>query len=156
MQTPEQTIKAFYNAFIQKDGEAMGACYHPNIIFEDPAFGRLEGEEAKAMWMMLCANGKDLQINFSDIKTTQQSGSAKWEAHYTFSQTGRHVHNRIQAAFKFQDGLIIRHTDQFNLHKWASQAFGFKGWLLGNTGFFRRKLQSRTQKMLDNYRLKQS
>ena len=28
----------------------MISCYHDNIIFSDPAFGELKGDDAKAMW----------------------------------------------------------------------------------------------------------
>ena len=35
----KSTIEKFYTAFTNNDAEAMVACYHDNIIFEDPAFG---------------------------------------------------------------------------------------------------------------------
>ncbi len=40
-------------------------------------------------------------------------GSARWEAVYPFSETGRIVHNRIRAEFRFRDGKIIEHRDHF-------------------------------------------
>jgi len=44
--------------------------------------------------------------------------------------------------------LIIKHTDDFNLHNWAKQALGFKGLLLGKTNFFKKKLHQTTGKLL--------
>ncbi|KAA1247763.1 nuclear transport factor 2 family protein [Aquimarina sp. RZ0] len=129
----------------------MISCYHDDILFEDPAFGILKGDRAKKMWKMLCKNAKDFKVEFSNIKANDQSGSAHWEAWYIFSQTRRSVHNRIDAQFEFKDGKIIKHTDHFNLHRWASQAIGFKGKLLGGTNFFKKKLQQQTNKLLDKF-----
>ena len=42
---------------------------------------------------------------------------------------------------KLKDGKIIEHSDAFKLSKWAAQALGFKGELLGWTGFMKRKIQ---------------
>lgn len=142
-------ISDFYKAFHQLDANKMTSCYHKDVVFEDPAFGVLEGKKASAMWHMLCESqkGKDFTVEASNIT----ENSAHWEAFYTFSKTGRKVHNKIDATFKFKDGLIIKHTDHFNLHTWAKQAIGFKGWLLGGTGFFKKKLQSQTNRLLNKY-----
>ena len=132
----------------------MAACYHEAIVFEDPAFGKLNGEDAGLMWKMLCENGKDLRLEFSKVEANETSGSAHWEAWYTFSKTGRKVHNKIDATFEFKDGKIIKHTDDFNLHRWAKQALGWKGWLLGGTGFFKKKLRGQTKYTLEKYKQK--
>ncbi len=145
------TIEKFYTAFAQKDWETMQSCYHDEVTFEDPAFGQLHGEKAKKMWRMLCEQGKDLRIEFSAIEENETSGKAHWEAWYTFSLTKRKIHNKIDASFELKDGLIIRHTDTFNLHEWAKQAFGFKGWLLGGTSFFKKKFQQQARKSLEKY-----
>jgi hypothetical protein len=41
------------------------------------------------------------------------------------------VHNSIDARFELRDGKIVKHTDSFDLRRWASQALGMKGKLLG-------------------------
>lgn len=150
----EDLIKTFYTAFQQQDHEAMNACYHDDIVFHDPGFGELHGEDAKAMWTMLCKKAQDFSLEFSDVKVNGDKGSAHWEAKYTFSQTGRSVHNIIDAQFEFKDGKIIKHNDHFNLHRWAGQALGFKGKLLGGTKFFQKKLQAQTNGMLRKFRQK--
>jgi len=144
-------VETFYTAFQKKDADMMVSCYHENVIFRDPAFGELHGEEAKAMWRMLCQNATDLNIGFSDIRASLRKGNALWEASYTFSKTGRKVHNTVAAEFEFSDYKIIRHTDVFNLHKWAAQALGWKGRLLGGTAFFEKQMQRQTGKMLAAY-----
>ena len=100
---------------------------------------------------MLCENGKDLKVIYSDISYDQNNGKAHWEATYLFSQTGKTVHNKIDAKFEFKDGLIIKHTDDFDLHKWAKQALGFKGALLGGTNFFKKKLNKQTTHLLGKF-----
>lgn len=147
----EELISKFYTAFQSLDSETMSDCYNDDIEFTDPAFGTIKGKRAKAMWKMLCQNSKDLKVEFSNIFVDEQNGSAHWEATYTFSRTGRKVVNSIDAKFEFKSGKISKHIDHFNLHKWASQAMGFKGWLLGGTSFFKKKLQEQANHSLDKY-----
>ncbi|MNG34668.1 hypothetical protein D3C84_1212160 [compost metagenome] len=54
-------------------------------------------------------------------------------ATYLFSQTGNTVVNHIQANFRFEGGKIVEHRDSFDLWRWARQALGTKGLLLGWT-----------------------
>lgn len=147
----KEVIEKFYTSFAAKDPETMITCYHKDIHFEDPAFGVLKGEQVGNMWRMLCASQKDKEfiITSSDITYNQEKGTAHWEAKYNFSKTGRKVHNKIDATFEFKDGKIIKHVDTFNLRKWAGQALGFKGALIGGTNFFKNKLQVQTKKALD-------
>jgi hypothetical protein len=39
------------------------------------------------------------------------------------------VVNEIHSQFHFKDGLIIKQNRNFDIWKWAKQAFGFKGLL---------------------------
>ena len=144
-------IQKFYTAFAKKDWQTMQSCYHIDVVFEDPAFGQLNGNDARKMWKMLCEQGKDLQLAYRDISCDETSGKAHWEAHYTFSKTGRKVHNIVDATFELKDGLIIKHTDKFNLHKWAGQALGLSGKILGGTNFFKKKLHEQTGATLKRY-----
>ena len=147
-------IEKFYSAFANCDVETMTSCYHEDIEFEDPAFGKLRGVRACNMWRMLCAaqqGKKDFRVEVSNIKADDQKGTAHWEAHYTFSQTGRKVYNKIDATFEFKDGKIIKHVDRFNLHKWSNQALGLKGTILGWTSFFKKKLRLQTAKSLARF-----
>lgn len=123
-------LTRFYAAFQQRDASGMAACYHPDVHFQDPAFD-LHGARAGAMWHMLCARGHDLRLTVSNVQADDQTGSAHWEADYTFSQTKRLVHNEIDAAFTFEDGLIRTHRDAFDFWTWSRQALGAPGLLLG-------------------------
>lgn len=131
MHAHEEIVRRFYAAFAARDAEAMARCYHPDVSFSDPAFPMLRGEEATAMWAMLLARGKDLQLTLVDAAGDDAGARATWEARYTFSQTGRPVVNRIDALFAFRDGRIVRHVDRFPFWKWARQALGPLGVSLG-------------------------
>ncbi len=43
-------------------------------------------------------------IEHRDVWTEGDRGGAHWDAWYPFSATGRRVHNRIRASFRFADG----------------------------------------------------
>ncbi len=145
-------ISGFYTAFQNNDATQMAKYYHDNIEFEDPAFGKLNGDRAKYMWKMLVdkAQGK-LKITFGNIQADENSGRAEWEALYRFELTGRKVHNKIKANFEFKEGKIYKHKDVFDLWAWSKMAFGFTGWVLGFTSFFKNKLNEETNKQLNLY-----
>lgn len=126
-----ELIERFYSAFQRLDAEAMAACYAADIRFSDPVFTDLKGAMAGDMWRMLCSRAEDFSLSFDQVQADDRQGSARWLASYLFSQTGNRVVNRIEARFVFEDGLIVEHRDQFDLWRWARQALGAKGLLLG-------------------------
>ncbi|MDH4555232.1 nuclear transport factor 2 family protein [Pseudomonas sp. BN417] len=126
-----ELITRFYQAFQRLDAEAMAECYSPDVHFSDPVFPDLNGEEAADMWRMLASRAQQFSLTFDGVEADDLTGRANWVATYLFSQTGRMVENRIQARFLFADGKIIEHHDSFDLWRWARQALGAKGLLLG-------------------------
>jgi ketosteroid isomerase-like protein len=144
-------IQKFYTSFQARDADGMNACYHTEVVFSDPAFGTLKGQEATAMWRMLCERGRDLDIQFGDVHADDEKGSARWEAWYTFSKSGRRVHNVIEASFAFQGGKIIRHADKFNLWKWSSMALGPLGAFLGWTPFVQSGIRTQARQGLEKF-----
>jgi SnoaL-like domain len=138
------TISRLYAAFAKLDAAAMQACYASDARFDDEAFSLQGREQIGGMWRMLCeavqAKGMaQWKLDVSDI--TERS--AHWEPTYLFSATGRVVHNIIDAEFEFDSaGLITRHTDRFDFWRWARQALGAPGLLLGWTPFLRAKVRA--------------
>lgn len=149
-----ELIETFYTAFQRRDGDAMAACYHPEVRFSDPVFPDLHGPRAGGMWRMLCERGKDLELQFSDVHADDEGGRAHWDASYTFSATGRHVDNHIDAAFRFRDGKIVEHRDSFSFWAWSRQALGVPGLLLGWTPLVRGKVRATANAGLDAYMAK--
>jgi len=149
METNEEIIARFYNAFQKLDYRGMNACYSEDIVFSDPAFGLLEGEEVRYMWEMLCTNAKDFSLTWSDIEMLDDEyGTCKWIAKYTFSKTGRKVVNRAKAYMRLKDGKIIEHSDAFKLSKWAAQALGWKGEFFGWMNWFKKRITNNARKSL--------
>jgi ketosteroid isomerase-like protein len=134
-------ITDFYSAFARKDWATMAAYYRDDATFSDPAFPNLNATEVRAMWKMLLSSGSDLRMTFKVIDRSERSAVCEWEAHYTFSTTGRAVHNRIRSEFELRDGLIQRQRDQFNFWRWSRQALGVSGYLLGWSPFLKQKVQ---------------
>jgi ketosteroid isomerase-like protein len=151
----EELLTRFYDAFDQRDGERMAACYAPDARFSDPVFTDLRGDEPGAMWRMLTGRADDLRVELLEHQAGDESGSARWRAHYTFSQTGRPVVNDVRATFRFADGLIAEHDDEFGFHRWARQALGPTGLLLGWTPIVRNATRRRARTSLDEFMGKQ-
>jgi ketosteroid isomerase-like protein len=144
-------IERFYEAFDRHDGDAMAACYAPNARFHDPAFGELKGDEPGAMWRMLTGRADDLRVRLVEHDADDTSGRAHWLADYTFTQTGRKVHNDVQARFRFQDGEIAEHDDSFGFYAWSRQALGPAGLLLGWTPLVQGKVRKQARASLDEF-----
>jgi ketosteroid isomerase-like protein len=151
MNQNEQLIESFYLAFQNKDAAGMAACYAPSVHFSDPVFTSLQGLEADAMWAMLCEQGTDLEVVFNDISANEETGSAHWEATYTLGSTNRKILNKIDAAFEFQDGKIVRHVDSFDLWKWSRMALGFTGTVGGWSGPVQMKIRDTAKGSLAKY-----
>lgn len=146
MQASER-VETLYRAMQRRDGAAMAACYTADARFRDPVF-ELHGERIGAMWRMLCERGKDLRVEFADVRADGERGSADWQAWYTFSKTGRPVHNIIHAEFRFRDGFICEHIDNFNFWRWSRQALGPLGLLLGWSGLVQNKVRAEAARSL--------
>jgi uncharacterized protein len=125
-----KTIRRLYEALDRHDGEAMAKLYAPEGRFRDPAFGELSGSEAGDMWRMLADRATDLKVELADHQADGATGTAHWIATYTF-RTGRPVVNDVHARFRFRDGKIAEHEDSFSFWRWARQALGPPGLVLG-------------------------
>ncbi len=144
-------IDRFYTAFATREPNVMIDCYHPEVHFSDPVFPDLGPREVAGMWRMLLGRAKDLKLDHSRVEADDEAGQAHWEARYTFSATGRPVHNVIDAKFKFRDGKIVEHHDEFDFYRWARQALGTAGFVLGWTPLIRNKVRAQARAGLDAY-----
>jgi ketosteroid isomerase-like protein len=145
-------VQRFYSAFQQLDYKTMNDCYSKDIVFSDPVFLVLHGDEVRAMWEMLCTHAKDFSLNFSDITLLDEEyATCNWAASYTFSKTGNRVINRVKAYMKLKDGKIIEHSDAFRLSTWIGQALGWKGKLLSWSGFMKKAVQKNARKSLKSF-----
>lgn len=151
MNATEQLIEKFYTSFQQKNWKEMQGCYDNEVTFSDPVFQHLKRKEVFAMWHMLVTAGKDLTLSFKNIKANDNSGSCAWDAHYSFSRTGRKVHNIITAEFKFSNGKIIEHRDSFDLWRWSRLALGTSGIFLGWSPIVQNKIRGIAHSSLNKF-----
>ena len=77
-------LDSFYTAFSEGNPDKMISCYHEKIHFQDPAFGTLEGEQAKNMWKMLLSRNSDIEIRYQILECDQSTGKVDWVATYLF------------------------------------------------------------------------
>jgi ketosteroid isomerase-like protein len=147
----DDLIVRLYAALDAKDGDAMAACYAPDARFHDPAFGELRGEQPGAMWRMLTSRAADLRCELLEHQADDTTGSAKWRATYTFTQTGRPVVNVVDSSFRFANGLIAEQDDDFSYFTWSRQALGPAGLLLGWTPVLPALTRKRARAGLDEF-----
>ena len=152
MNNNNELIKKFYTAFQQLDHIKMNQYYRDDIVFFDPVFGLLKGDEAKYMWEMLCKNATNFSLTFENIiALDEEYSTGDWVATYTFTKTGKTVVNKIKANMRFENGKIIEHSDAFSIHKWSKQALGLTGELFGWNSFFQRKIKNQAKRSLINF-----
>jgi len=148
----ESRLREFYAAFARRDAEGMARCYHPDVFFSDAVFPRLRGAEAGDMWRMLLSRATDLEVTLEEASADGDGGFARWTARYTFGRTGRPVVNRVRAMFAFREGLIVRHYDSFSFWRWAAQALGPAGRLLGWFAPLKWKVRREAARGLERFR----
>lgn len=151
MNANQELITKFYTAFKNKDVAVMQDCYSDQATFSDPVFTDLNAAQVRAMWAMLIKSGKDMRVEFSAVKATENGATAHWDAHYTFSATGRKVWNQVDAQFIIENGKIIQHRDQFDFYTWSKQSLRLTGKLLGWTSFLRNKVKKQASDKLAAY-----
>lgn len=147
----QELLQGFYAAFAAKDGDTMAAAYAPGATFTDPVFVGLKDGEPGAMWQMLTSRSQDLALELVSCQADESTGSARWIATYTFAQTGRKVVNDVRSSFVFKDGLITEQRDEFDFHRWAGQALGLSGKLLGGTPIIRNAVRGKARAGLDAF-----
>ncbi|GAA3466754.1 nuclear transport factor 2 family protein [Nonomuraea roseola] len=148
-------LTTFFEAFSKSDTDSMERCYHPDVSFGDPVFQELEGrDKVMAMWRLMLSRGDGTDVAYRAITADDFTGSAGWTARYTFTSTGREVVNEVEAFFRFDDGLIVRHHDDFDFRQWSRMALGRPaGLLLGWTPMFRKTIRDRAQQALTEFQL---
>ncbi len=148
-------VNTFYSSLASRDGDAMAACYADDIIFEDPAFGELRGNDPGDMWRMLCSSDTDLALEYNILESSEKTVRTNWIATYTFTKTGNKVRNDIEATMTFRDDKIIEHRDTFDMWKWSSQALGLPGKLLGWSPPLQSKVRSTARGQLAEFQKSQ-
>ncbi|RCG29418.1 nuclear transport factor 2 family protein [Sphaerisporangium album] len=149
----QRLLHDFFDAFTRGDSDAMGRCYHPQISFGDPLYPELEGRErVVGMWRLMIVRTRGVEVSARDIVAGEHTGAAHWTASYVLRENGRRVLNEVDAEFRFEDGLIVRHHDVFDFRRWCKMAFGVPaGVVLGWTPALRRGVRDHARGRLEEY-----
>lgn len=153
--TDTDIVREFYEAFARCDGPAMSRLYADDVEFSDPVFPRLDGRDAGLMWEMLTSRAKDFRLTFSEPRMHSKLVVTDWEATYTFSATGRTVHNKVHSMISVDGSRIVSHFDQFSFWKWSRMALGTPGLLLGWTPLLKNKVRKTAAKGLADFTSRQ-
>ena len=142
----------FYDAFTVRDSYTMGLLYAEHATFSDPVFPLLNAKGTRLMWQMLLSRAEDdFGIEVEIIEDSASRARVNWVAHYTFSATKRPVTNRVSTEMQLVAGKIVRQQDTFSLWRWASQALGAKGMLLGWSPIVRDKIRAQAAASLQDF-----
>ena len=129
-------LERLFSAFASRDAEAMAACYADDALFEDPVF-RLRGDDVRKMWRGLLGRARDFSVTWEVLEAADGNGRVRWTARYLYAG-GRPVVNEVISTLDVSGGLVTRQVDSWDFPRWAAQALGPAGKLLGGTGWFLR------------------
>lgn len=139
----------------------MQECLHPHAEFHDIGFD-LKGKQVFAMWHMLCVRQGGIRVMYRDVQADDQIGKVNWQCDYEFQReptsAARHVHNRINSEFQFEEGSIRVQNDTCDFETWADQALGIIspilevfGTLTGHQDLLKQKIRESAQKRIADF-----
>jgi len=149
-------LQRLFTSLNQHDHEAMAACYHLEATFTDIAFDLRGRKQVHAMWHMICQPEdrlSDIKASFNIVHADDHAGKVSLVDDYTFSSTGRRVHNAIDSSFRFENGLVIEQRDVCDAGAWAAMALGgLSGFLAGRFRIVRSfKARQMLQKFINQH-----
>ncbi|CAE6516513.1 unnamed protein product [Rhizoctonia solani] len=153
-QSPVAVATKWFEAYSAGNFEGMKSLATDDYTFEDPAFGKLEGERALSMYKMFTSTRDKTEAvwNVHEVKPSEsdpQRAIVKFEAIYKFN--GRPVTNQITSTILVIDGKVKEQVDAFDVPKWAEQSLGLLGWLFGGFTFLHNTIQKKANTSLDGF-----
>ncbi|MEY2986573.1 MAG: hypothetical protein RJB13_94 [Pseudomonadota bacterium] len=142
---------SFYHAFSKSDSAGMNVHYAEGATFSDPIFMELSEFEVRGMWEMLCSSAKDFRLSYQIVDASDTHVQVEWTATYSFGPRNRRVENRVSTLMEIVSGKITRQVDTFSFSRWATQAIGPIGFILGFFPFFRKKVQTNARAKLSEH-----
>ncbi|KAF8757002.1 Pyridoxal-phosphate dependent enzyme [Rhizoctonia solani] len=123
-QSPVAVATKWFEAYSAGNFEAMKSLAADGYTFEDPAFGKLEGDRALGMYKMFTSTRDKTEAvwNVHEVKPSEsdpQRAIVQFEAIYKFN--GRPVTNQITSNILVVDGKVKEQVDSFDVPKWAGE-----------------------------------
>lgn len=147
-----EIIGLFFSAFKDLNYRDMNALYREDIIYSDPLFGMLEGEQVRIKWEMVCRDVSGFELTVIQTEEIDHEyATCKWKATWRSSRSKRRIRFEARSFMRFADQQIIEHSDGFSLTKWIAQAYGVKGEFFGWTNYMKRRVQKEYQRRLEDF-----
>lgn len=150
--TNKQVVEKFYEAFSRRNAAIMNSCYAEDIVYSNPVYGLLQGQEVHCMWELFCKEVHHFSLTFGTItEIDEEYITCNWTAKYNDIVTGRQIIKKAKAFMRINKGIIVEHSDAFNINTWMTQHFGWKGYLFGWTYYMKRSVFKKARKRLKTY-----
>ena len=134
-------VEQFYAALNAKDLLTLRSLYHPKAEYNDEIFS-LNYKEILALWYSSMQPEMELVAEVHSIDQQKESIVTHWTISYTIASINKRITLDEVGRFEFQDGLIIRHTDEYSFYRWCAQAFGVAGMLASWSKWLRKKVRN--------------
>jgi len=141
----KNVITGLYNAYKERNPELMASFYTEDASFKDEIFGEVTGQEIPKVWEVVHSTTSNFYLYFHIVNVNKNLATVNSQLSYTFKHTGRKIDISITSIFRFENGKIRHQVDEYSLWKWASQAFGVSGFLLGWNPKFKNKIRQSAQ-----------
>ena len=103
------------------------------------------------MWRMLTGGVRGPAVELLEHEADGDSGSAAGSRTTRSRRPAVTWTTTSAPRFRFRDGLIAEHRDEFGFHRWARQALGPPGLLLGWTPIVQGSVRKRARARLDEF-----
>jgi hypothetical protein len=133
----------------------------PWKFLSTPIFPKLEGVQIKSVWSMIMAGARDFSVHYEILSFDETHVRVSWTALNRFSATNRPVKNQVMTELMLSsptpggnEGKILSQSDVFDFYRWARQALGMPGTLLGWMPWFQKQIQTKSSEKLASFRIK--
>lgn len=146
-----QVLLDYSNSFEKRNIKAMTACYTSDVIYFDPLFGYLDGEQVTAMWQLRLSDLDQFAIALEKIA---DEGDGYYKMKYSISyrkKDNRPVSMNVQVFFKLDQNRIVEQSEAFSVHALLKQERGMIGHLMGWNRMMQQARKNKARKELLKY-----
>ncbi|MFT3903957.1 MAG: nuclear transport factor 2 family protein [Niabella sp.] len=148
----KELIAHFFNAFARLDHEEMNNCLSSEVMFSEPLFGILQGDDVSNLNRMKCARLKDFKLKVQQVEELDDEYlTCSWVVDYCHADTGSRVVMPIKSFLRVIDGKITEYSDAYRLSTWLAKVHGVTGVLFGWTGTMKKRAMKKYAVRLANF-----
>jgi hypothetical protein len=146
-----QVLHRYQQAFSQGSIESIKRCYASDVIYFDPLYGYLHGDQVGYMWASKFAEFATYTISTGEL-ADQGDGyyNMKYDIAYT-SRSQMSIKMAVQCFFKIDDERIVEQSEAFSVHELLRQERGLIGHLMGWNRMMQQSRKNKARRMLLNF-----